>query len=63
MNKILSLLAVSLTSTNAQAVFSEQPSFESIETNLQSQNSSLIPQYRFGRYGMDHYKYVTQGSW
>lgn len=63
MKKVFSLLAVSLTSTNAQAVFAEQPSFDSVDTNLQSQNSSLIPQYRIGNYGMDHYKYVTQGAW
>ena len=60
MNKVFSLLAASFTSTNAQALFTDQPSFE---TNLQSQNSSLIPEYRVGRFGMDHYEYVTQGAW
>ncbi len=60
MKKVFSLLAVSFTSTNSQTVFADQPSFE---TNLQSQNSSLIPQYRAGRFRMNHWKYVTQGTW
>ena len=63
MKKALSILAVSFASANAQAVFADQPSIESVETNLQYQNSSLIPQYHIGNFGMSHYRYVTQGAW
>ena len=63
MKKVFSILALSVAGANAQAVFADQPSIESTQTNLQSQSSSLTPDYRVGRFGMDHYKYVTQGAW
>ena len=63
MKKVISNLAVSFTGKNAQAIIADQPSIESVQTNLQSQSPSLIPSYRSGRFGMDHYQYVTQGAW
>ena len=55
MKKVISILAVSVAGANAQAVFADQPSIESAQTNLQSQSSSLAPDYKVGRFGMDHY--------
>ena len=55
MKKVISILAVSFTGSNAQAIFADQPSIESAQTNLQSQSSSLTPDYIVGRFGMDHY--------
>jgi hypothetical protein len=56
MKKVISILALSVAGANSQAVFADQSSIESAQTNLNYQNSSLIPSYRVGRFGMDHYK-------
>ena len=54
MKKVISILALSVTSANSQAIFTDQLRIESAQTNLQSQSPSLIPSYRSGRFGMDH---------
>ena len=60
--KAFSILAVSVSSASAQAlVFADQPIFGEIN-NLQ-QSSSLIPSNHIGRFGINHFEYVTQGAW
>lgn len=62
MKKVCFLLAVCLSNSNSKSILFEKPSLKQIDTNLQSQNLSTIPQFRSENYGLNHIKFTTSGN-